>query len=47
MQLVVGACVAVGSLLGGGLILFSSSFSSLFFLLYVAVAVGSTVAWLR
>ncbi len=47
MQVVVGACVVAGSLLGGGLPSLSSPYHSIFFLLYVAVAVGSTVAWLR
>ncbi len=47
VQITVGAAVVLGSLLGGVLLVPLFSLSFLFFLVYVAMAVGSAVAWLR
>jgi tetratricopeptide (TPR) repeat protein len=47
VQITVGTGVALGSFLGGMLFIPWFSLSFLFFLVYVAMAVGSAVAWLR
>jgi len=47
VQIAVGLCGVVGSLLGGAILLRLGILTDLYFLLYAGLAVASAVAWLK